>query len=238
MKKYLPRIVLGLAIVVVFFLYERGDIQLAFVRNLESQVSDVRTRLTMPGGVDPQVVILDIDEKSLKEREDGGEGRWPWPRDRLALMMDKLFDKHQIAVLGFDIVFAERDKTSGAQVLERLAGEDLKNVPPFQTAFNRIRAQLDYDAIFASKLKGRKVVLGYTFNHDSARKGLLPPPVLASADLGGHKIPQKEWSGYSANIEILQNTGVSGGHFNPDNEADGVLRRVPMLVQFQGKFYE
>jgi adenylate cyclase len=80
----------------------------------------------MPGGVDQKVVILDIDEKSLKEREHGGEGRWPWPRDRLALILDKLFDKYQIEVLGFDVFFPERDETSGVRVLERLAGNDLR----------------------------------------------------------------------------------------------------------------
>ena len=40
----------------------------------------------MPRTMDPRVVILDIDEKSLLGQEKGGEGRWPWPRDRLALL--------------------------------------------------------------------------------------------------------------------------------------------------------
>ena len=52
----------------------------------------------MPRTLDPRIVILDIDEKSLAEKEKGGEGRWPWPRDRLALMLDKLFDHYHIAI--------------------------------------------------------------------------------------------------------------------------------------------
>jgi adenylate cyclase len=239
MKKHLLRIIVGLCIVAAFFFHERADYELPFVRKLENQVSDARLRVTMPGGVDPKVVILDIDEKSLKEREQGGEGRWPWPRDRLALLVDKLFDKYQIEVLGFDIVFAERDETSGARVLERLAGKELRGVPQFQNAFTRLRPQLDYDAIFASKLRDRKIVLGYTFNTEPEKKGLLPAPVFTEADLSGHKISAEESrAGYAGNIEILQKNAASAGHFNPANDVDGVLRKVPLVIPHAGKYYE
>ena len=238
MKKHLRRIIVGLCIVTVFFFHQRADFELPFILKLEKLVSDARMRLTMPGGVDPKIVILDIDEKSLKERDQGGEGRWPWPRDRLALMVDKLFDKYQIEVLGFDIVFAERDETSGLRVLDRLADKDLKAVPQFQSALTTLRPQLDYDAIFASTLRNRKVVLGYTFNQENTKKGLLPAPVFTEADLGGRKIYSDPRPGVSANIEILQKNAASGGHFNPDNDSDGVLRKVPLVIPYEGKYYE
>ena len=241
MKKFLPRILVGLAIVAVFFLHERGDFELPFVRKLENVVYDARLRVTMPGGVDQQVVILDIDEKSLKERENGGEGRWPWPRDRLALLVDKLFDKYQIEVLGFDIVFAERDQTSGSQVLDQLARKDLAGVVPFQNAYAKLRPQLDFDAIFAEKLKKRKVVMGYTFHdgENTEKKGLLPAPVFSATDLGSHKIAnQQVRTGYSANLEILQKSAASGGHFNPANDlVDGVLRKVQLVIPFEKQYY-
>lgn len=237
MKRHLLRISLGLCIVAAFFFHERGDYELPFIGKLEKIVSDARLRLTMPGGVDPKVVILDIDEKSLKEREQGGEGRWPWPRDRLALLIDKLFDKYQIEVLGFDVVFAERDETSGLRVLDKLVETEL-NAPQFQSALAKLRPQLDYDAIFASKLRGRKIVLGYTFNTTPEKKGMLPEPVFSEADLRGKKIYSDLRLGVSANIEILQKNAASAGHFNPDNENDGVLRRVPMVILFDGKYYE
>ena len=47
-------------------------------------------RLTMPGGVDQRIVILDIDERSLQE-----VARWPWPRDVMARILRTLFDKYQ-----------------------------------------------------------------------------------------------------------------------------------------------
>jgi len=119
-KKHLARIIIGLIVVLVFLVHavELWGLRLPLIGNLEAIVYDTRLQLTMPGGVDPRIVILDIDENSLAEREKGGEGRWPWPRDRLALLLDKLFDKYEIAVLGFDVVFAERDESSSTRMPE------------------------------------------------------------------------------------------------------------------------
>ena len=74
MKKHLLRIVIGLCIVAAFFFHERADYELPFIHKLENLVSDARARLSILKDVDPSVVILDIDENSLKEREQGGEG--------------------------------------------------------------------------------------------------------------------------------------------------------------------
>ena len=125
----------------------------------------------MPRTVDKRIVILDIDEKSLIEPERGGEGRWPWPRDRMALLLDKLFDHYQIAVVGFDVVFAESDNSSGLRVLEKLGESEFKGVPQFQTALTQLKPRLDYDQLFAQSMKDRAVVLGYTFLVRRGRQG-------------------------------------------------------------------
>ena len=129
LKKHLARIIIGLIVVLVFLVHVVAlwGLRLPLIDQLEAIIYDTRLRLTMPRGVDPRIVILDIDEKSLAEREKGGEGRWPWPRDRMAMLLDKLFDKYEIAVLGFDVVFAERDESSGIRVLERLASRELRS---------------------------------------------------------------------------------------------------------------
>src|SRR5258706_5309071 len=148
----------------VFLGHATQRYQLPLIQKFEAIVYDTRLALTMPRTVDPRIVILDIDEKSLAEKEKGGEGRWPWPRDRLALLLDKLFDKYQIAVLGFDVVFAERDESSGIRVLERLGARELRDVQQFQSVLKQIKPQLEYDDIFANKMTGRPVVLGYSFS--------------------------------------------------------------------------
>src|SRR5471032_1644150 len=75
------RIAAGLAVVLGFILNEAGSegLQLRFIQQMELWAYDARLRLFMPKTLDPRVVILDIDEKSLI-----AEGRFPWPRDKLA----------------------------------------------------------------------------------------------------------------------------------------------------------
>jgi len=128
--KHLARVLIGLIVVLVFLTHAVGlwGLQLPLLETLEAIIYDTRLKLTMPRTVDTRIVILDIDEKSLAEKEKGGEGRWPWPRDRLALLLDKLFDRYGIAIVGFDVVFAERDESSGIRVLERLGNRELRDV--------------------------------------------------------------------------------------------------------------
>jgi len=111
LKQHIVRIALGLLIVLAFLGHAARFYQVAFISQLDQIMYDYRLRLTMPGTLDDRVVILDIDEKSLAIPE---LGHWPWGRDKMAVLVEKLFDKYGIAVLGFDVVWAERDQSSGA----------------------------------------------------------------------------------------------------------------------------
>jgi adenylate cyclase len=240
LKKHLLRTGVGVMVLILFAGHVLEYTRMPLIDSLEALAYDIRLRLTMPGAIDHKVVILDIDEKSLQEKELGGEGRWPWSRDRLALLMDKLFDKYEVAVVGFDVVFAERDESSGVRVLERLAERELKSVPAFQSALRELKPQLDFDDLFARKLKGRNVVMGYLFSDNAVPpKGLLPAPAMSMAELGDHALPAAiRRIGYTGNLPVLQKMAVSGGHFNPTNDPDGIMRRVPMVLEYQGAFYE
>ena len=243
-RRHLARIIIGLLVVVVFLVHAVGlwGLRMPILDQLESIIYDTRLRLTMPQTVDSRIVILNIDEKSLAEKEQGGEGRWPWPRDRLGLLLDKLFDQYQIAIVGFDVLFAERDESSGIRVLERLGKHELRDVPQFQSLLAKIKPQLEYDDIFARKMKGRPVVLGYTFSKDDpaqvTRKGLLPLPILQKQAFTSRPIYAERYTGYTANLEELQNSSTSAGHINPVTDADGIIRRVPMLAEYDGAYYE
>jgi adenylate cyclase len=243
-KKHLARVLIGLIVVVVFLVHAVGlwGLQLPLLETLEAIIYDTRLKLTMPRTVDNRIVILDIDEKSLAEKEKGGEGRWPWPRDRLALLLDKLFDHYGIAIVGFDVVFAERDESSGIRVLERLGNRELRDVQQFHSVLSKIKPQLEYDDIFARKMKGRAVVLGYTFSSDDPGsapvKGMLPPPVFTAETFNNNPIRTTSWNGYTANLEGLQKNAASAGHFNPLPDPDGITRRVPMLAEYKGAYYE
>ena len=235
MKKNAILIGLGLLIVLFFVGSAARFYRLDFVEQLSSIIHDYRLRLTMPRTLDDRIVIIDIDEKSLKE-----EGRWPWGRDRLAMLMDKLFDKYGVAVVGFDVVFAERDESSGLKVLQKLGQNQLKGDMSFQSTLSQIRPQLEYDNLFASKIKNRNVVLGYylTNQKDQRASGMLPEPTFPSGSFKGHSVEFTTWNGYGANLPELQQAAASAGHFNPLVDFDGRVRRVPMLVEYDGAYYE
>jgi len=206
-----------------------------FVNRVDDIIYDARVGMTMQGGVDRRIVILDIDEKSL-----GEIGRWPWPRSMMADIVKKLFEQQGVAVLGFDVVFAERDSSSGIDVLDSLASGELKDVAAFQKSYGELRRKMDNDAALAAAIKGRPVVLGYYFNSrdDAVRANALPEPVLPKGTFAGRDVRLYRWQGYTGNLAVLQQSAAGAGHFNPAPDDDGILRRVPMLLEFDGAYYE
>src|SRR5450830_1912309 len=137
-KRHAVRIALSLLLVLPMLLNTLGVIHLSVIQRLENYTYDVRLQWTMPDTVDKRIVIVDIDEKSLQE-----QGHWPWPRNKLAHLVDLLFDRYKIEVLGFDMLFAERDESSGLGTLEQLAHGTLSGDPAFSVALGQLKPSLD-----------------------------------------------------------------------------------------------
>ena len=235
MRQHLARILIGLAITLVFAGHAARFYQIELIDRLDSIIYDARLKLTMPGKGDSRIVILDIDEKSL-----GEIGRWPWSRNIIARLMDRLFDEYGVAVVGFDIVWAERDNSSGMVVLDALAKKELKDAPGFQAAYQQLRGALDYDGAFAASIKGRPVVLGFYLSSENqtVRANAIPDPVLPKGAFEGRYAPITRWDGYTGNLPEYMANAAGAGHINPIVDYDGVVRRAPLLVEFDGGYYE
>lgn len=235
LRQHVVRYALGLVVLLALLGHAAKAYQLGFINRLDAILYDVKIQLTMPQGIDDRVVILDIDEKSL-----GEIGRWPWGRDRLSDLLVKLFDKYGIRLLGFDVVFAEPDDSSGLKALDSLAGSRLKGDASFQAALQGLRPQLDHDGRFAATLKGRPVILGYYFSgrREGVSSGALPEPVLPAGSFTGRNIPFTTWTSFGGNLAQFQHVAQSGGHFNPVVDFDGLSRRVPLIAEYQGAYYE
>lgn len=238
-SQHTVRFVLSAAILVLLLLNATGHVHLSAIQKLELFTYDTRLNLLLPEGRDARIVIIDIDEKSLQ-----AEGRWPWGRNKLANLVNTLFDDYQIKVLGFDMVFAEKDESSGLQHLNAIKTQYLATDPTLGQALHQaveaLKPTLDFDRLFANSLKNRNVVLGYVFSHDAAAigTGALPP---ASFDASHFKAKPIQWvteSSYSANLADFQANSQAGGYFNINPDADGIMRRVPMLVQHDRKIYQ
>jgi adenylate cyclase len=231
MKQHLPRYLLGLLFLVVLLGHAAGFYRIGFVERFDAILYDTKVRLTMPRTVDSRIVILDIDEKSLAEI-----GRWPWNRERMAALMSKLFDRYGVSQLGFDVVFAERDTSSGLPVLESLAKKDAS----VQNVLKGLRSSLDYDALFAESLKNRPIILGYYLSskEGGTSSGALPAPALPAGTFGSRGIEFTNWDHYGSNLPEFQANAAGAGHFNPMLDFDGLTRRVPMLAEHKGGYYE
>jgi adenylate cyclase len=233
LRQHAIRHALGLLILLALLLHASNTYEISFIHFLDNRLYDTRIRLTMPQTVDDRLVILDIDEKSLAEL-----GRWPWGRDRMALLVDKLFDQYGIGALGFDVFLAEADASSGLKVLNELGQNELRENQQYLTTLNRLRPRLDYDNLLTKSLQGRPVILGYYFANESKSSGAIPPPVLPATSLQGRDFKVFNWSNYGGNLQQFQQAALGAGHVNPINDSDGTVRRLPLLVKHDGGYYE
>lgn len=235
LRQHGARIVVTLLPLIFAVLHALGVLPLGVVQRLDNILYDARLRATMPETRDERVVIVDIDEKSLAEI-----GRWPWPRDHMASLVDTLFVDQGIALLGFDTLFAEPDNSSGLHQLQQLAKGALADQPGFAEQVQRLERELDHDARFARALANRPVVLGYYFTSDREGRtsGVLPEPVFRADALHGRSILATQWNGYGANMAGLAAAAPRAGFFNAISSTDGVVRSLPLLAEHQGAYYE
>jgi adenylate cyclase len=234
-SRHWPRIAVTLIPLVFALLHASGALRLEVLQRLDDILYDARLRATMPRTLDERIVIVDIDEKSLADA-----GRWPWGRNKLATLVDELLERQQAALLGFDVVFAEADDSSGLKRLQQLARNELKDQPAFTDKLGEIQASLDYDAVFAKSLENKPVVLGYYFtsDRDGRVNGVLPAPVMDREALQGRPIRFTSWNGFGANIDTLARAAPLAGFFNSITEGDGVVRSIPLLAEYKGQYYE
>jgi adenylate cyclase len=168
------------------------------------------------------VVIVDIDEKSL-----GKLGQWPWPRTRIADLIANL-TKLGAVVIAFDIVFAEPDRLN-----PDAAADNIRNLDEETRA--KLRALPSNDQLFADAMRGSRVVLGesglpYVISeYDNAL------PVTGLAMLGEAPQPfMLDFPGLLRNVHVLEQAAAGRGLFTIRPERDGIVRRVPMIMQTQG----
>ncbi|MFM2261844.1 MAG: hypothetical protein RI959_520, partial [Pseudomonadota bacterium] len=176
------------------------------------------------------VRILDIDDASLTEL-----GQWPWPRTRIADMVQRLNDAG-VAAIGFDVVFAEADRTSPVAMKQLW---DLK--PPLSEA---VLALPDHDAVLAETLKDAPVVLGFALQRDEQSLKTAAGPTAPVLPAQPYRYVQSgpnvnHWfhpfqSAVTARPELeAQAKGNGALSFVPDG--DGVVRRVPLVLGLAGE---
>ena len=180
------------------------------------QVIEPRVKTARP------VTIIDIDEKSLAKL-----GQWPWPRTRVADLIDKLTALGAV-VIAFDIVFAEPDRLNPAAAADTIPNLD-------EDVRAKLRALPSNDQILADSLKRSRVVLGqsgFPYVLGEFDKSL---PVTGLAMRGEEPQPFLfDFPGLLRNVPVLEQAAAGRGLFTIKNERDGIVRRVPMIMVAQG----
>lgn len=167
-----------------------------------------------PAPAQSNVLVVDIDEDSLARI-----GQWPWPRDRMADLLNRL-RQAGAAVVVFDVLFAEPDRSSPAQLQSTLPPE----LAP------ALRGLPDHDQLFAEAIALQPSVLGFAATR--APSLTLPTSryaVRLQADAGFPKV--HAYAGTATALPRLQAAAKGNGAmtFQPDN--DGVVRRVPLMIR-------
>ncbi len=212
-----------------------GLIHIAPMQRAEAWLYDAWIKRTAPAGADDRVAILDVDEASLRSL-----GRWPWSRDTLTALVEQLFDHYGVAAVGFDVVFAEPDKSSGLDTLKQLAYRDLAGSRDFRAALEELAPRLDYDARFAQVLAERPLSLGYYFipqGYSDTKTGVLPPPSLPADAFAPLRPGVPPPSGYGANLAAFQQAAQGAGFFNMRADADGTARQMSLVSPYGAGYY-
>ncbi|EJZ18271.1 CHASE2 domain-containing protein, partial [Rhizobium sp. Pop5] len=204
-------VVIGLAIVAFLTMLRAGDP--GMFKLIRGVTFDEYQRL-LPRTFEPMPVrVIDIDEASLREF-----GQWPWPRDRLALLVDRLSNMGASAI-AFDVLFSEPDRLSPRNVVREVAGVDPSLAEKLP----------DNDEIFARSISEKPVVLGFGLSN----KGNYRPPVKAHFAIKDESpVEAPPYLGASTPLRPQLEASAAGlGHIslNPGNPSP-VVRAVPLFL--------
>ena len=207
---------------------------------------DLRFRARGAVAPQPTVVLAAIDEKSI-----AAEGRWPWPRSRIAELVDALSDDGA-KVIGFDITFTEPDENSQLALVDRLQRTveslDIRN-PQLADFIRETRTDADTDQALARALKRSRapIVLGYFFHMDRLAAGRFMAredieklqvriegskyPMVLLRDEQSAAVPLLTAYAPQGNLDIFTKAAPSSGYFTIRSDPDGVIRSMPLVIR-------
>ncbi len=210
----------GLLVGAVYFSGSDHDLR----KRLQYMTFDTYNRL-YPRPESGQIVIIDIDEESLKKI-----GQFPWPRTLMAEMVDRLSELGASAI-AFDVVFAEEDRTSPDKIIERL---------PDKSSFGYVKLRLsdlpNHDDLFADSIqRAGNVVTGFTRARpeETLRK---PYQAIKPTFLMRDKSPFFEHTfaapGVATNLPAFSRVAAGNGSFMATPDIDGIIREVSLFVKY------
>lgn len=235
MSKYITMVV---GMMLVFFAMWMSMTSNPFFHSIAMRLDNIsydfqlRLRLTLhPKSPKTPIAILAIDDKSIKT-----EGSWPWPRSKLANLVDKL-GENEVSVMIFDMFFAAKSPNITQQLLEKF-----NNTKTFdsscQASIQSVGTLTDQDLPLEKSLSRNNAILGFVFLPNSLTQNKLPEPLLKLTQEELTDLDLYNAQGYISNISNLQKAAKGLGFINiqPD-KLDGIIRRAYLIMEHDGGIY-
>ncbi|OGR90845.1 MAG: hypothetical protein A3J74_09395 [Elusimicrobia bacterium RIFCSPHIGHO2_02_FULL_57_9] len=215
-----------------------------FLEGIELKAFDKRSKLRQTLDPAPEIVLIAIDDSSIAQ-----VGRWPWPRSRVAALLDKLGPVRP-KVIGLDIVYSEPEQNQGlieiqnleVQFKELVASKKIiDKSKSFDQMFSSAIVRLDSDSkMLASLQQAGNVVLPMFFALGGAL-GANPeelPPAISSSALP-HQVLQSAPGAAMAEgakaiypIVPFAEATMGVGHVNVEPDLDGVVRAESPVMKY------
>jgi adenylate cyclase len=221
------------------------------LEEIELNWLDLRFQARGPLAPGPAVVLAAIDEKSL-----AAEGRWPWPRARIAALVDAL-SRDGAKVISFDVLFSEKQADGRLALIgdiERAIDADKTGGAKLRSILRESRKTADQDQLLANALQHSTtpVVLGYFFHMSEKDIGfrIETPEIERQLEaIAGSKYPivytdpQAKAAPFikayapQGNLPIFTTKAASSGFFSVASDRDGVVRWMPLVIQGGEDFF-
>jgi adenylate cyclase len=187
---------------------------------IDAKLVDVFFNSTEAVDVQSNVVIVDIDEKSINS-----VGQWPWSRNTLSKLVNQL-NEFNPSCIGFGIIFSEEDRTSPSMLA---LSSNMKNLE-------------NYDETFALSIEDSPVpiVLGYSFlGTQMEGENYTTPyiPAVIKNNIKSNEIQMFQPSNVLLNIPIIQDSAYSSGFLNDIKDDNGKTIAMPMVMNYQDQLY-
>ena len=216
-------------LIAFLYLYEP-----TFLRFLDNKVYDTLLSSSRSGKTSEVPVIVDLDDKSLARF-----GQWPWPRYRIAHLLSRLRGLGASSI-ALDIVFPDADRTSISTIQKNVLRDLHVNMK-----IDKVPGEfMDNDRMLADEISRGPFVLGnkFTFGSEGHTYGdcVLHPINVAVASTS--RVPAKDLFLFHGrdpvcNVKVLSEAVGSTGFINIAFDFDGILRRAPLLIEKDGRYF-
>lgn len=217
-------VLLGVALLIALAVGIGGLLRVAPIAHLDNAVLDGLMRATANEAPASDTVVVDIDDVSLS-----AVGQWPWPRYRLAALVERIAADRPAAI-ALDILLPEADRVSLAdiqQTFQRDFGIDvaISGVPD---------GLLDNDGYLGHAMAEAGVVGARYFYFDHVTGETTPTRPGVGFDGALDALALDRAHGVLDNVASIASQTRVSGFVNMGVDDDGVLRRLPLLVEYRG----